>query len=80
MTNELIGSVVKSCAETLRVTVTTCGLCKSINLEVWATPSASGDGPGLHPTKEGLTIGADLLPDLMALLEQAGRAAKGEPA
>lgn len=70
MNEMLIGEFVKNASETIRVSLVTCGLCRSVDVRVWSTPRP-GDAPGLHPTKEGLTVGADLLPDLIALLERA---------
>ena len=74
----LIGEFDKNSVETVKVHLQKWGQGVYCDIRVWATPAA-GDLPGLHPTKKGITLAAEQLPDLLKLLEEARRVIeKGE--
>lgn len=67
---KLVTEFAKNTAETVKVHLQKWGQGVYCDIRVWATP-APGDLPGLHPTKKGITLAAELLPELRKAIDRA---------
>jgi hypothetical protein len=69
----LCAEVQKNAIEAIKVHLQKWHESLYVDIRVWATPKPSGDDPGLHPTRKGITFLAELLPDMIQALEETER-------
>jgi len=68
----LIGEFLKNSSEILRVNLRRWGKGEYCDIREWVTLGAGGLF-GLYPTKKGITLAVELLPELIRTLEKAQR-------
>jgi len=73
--SQLIASFQKNSNEVIKIQLQTWKNEPYVDIRIWV---AGEDGaPGVQPTRKGLTINAELLPDLLAALQRVGEIIEG---
>ncbi len=67
---KVIAAFEKNCSEVVKVVLQRWRSAQYVDIRIWATPRP-GDPPGLHPTKVGLTLSVELLPELRSAIDKA---------
>ena len=73
--SQLVASLQKNSSETIKVQLQTWKNEPYVDIRIWV---AGEDGtPGVQPTRKGLTINVELLPDLLAALQRVSEIIEG---